>query len=141
MDENIIRTETYSGPERRQQLEVVVKKCLCHVAHSKTLESHEESLKNNKSDHKVIWDDVKQKVPNKLFYLFVGIVVGGLAFVYHGIYGVDKNIAIVETKMEAKFQSVESEITSLRKEIDRHDSYQYRFNWKTPKWDYKKEEE
>ena len=100
----------------QEMKEVVVKKCLYHTAHQQKLHDHEKDIANNKIDHKNMWDGIKDKVPNKLFYIFVAIVIGGLGVVYNGIHNVDKNLAIISTKVDDQ----KEDIRDLKVQLDTH---------------------
>ena len=115
-----VYTPDYAGPERRKVLEVVVKKCFCHAKHERILEDHETDIR----DMKVINSDsvkaLSSKVPNRLFYLFVGIVIVGLAFVYDGIHKVDKSLAVMGEKIDnssTQYNRLEQEIKDVQDKV------------------------
>lgn len=112
-----VSTPTYEGPERRKEVEVIVKKCFCHSEHQRRLNGFDKGVEDNKEAHKGMWEEMKTKVPNKLFYIFVAIVVGGLGVVYNGIHNVDKNLAVISIKVDDQ----KDDINELKEQLDTHD--------------------
>jgi hypothetical protein len=111
-----VSTPGYEGPERRKEVEVVVKKCFCHAEHQRRLNGFDKGSEDNRGDHKLMWIDIKDKIDKKLFYIFVAIVVGGLAFVYNGIHNVAVNLAIVATKQDDQG----ADLNRLRNQLESH---------------------
>lgn len=119
----VIQTPDYQGPERRSEVEVVVKKCFCHREHERRLDDHERDIHEAKSENTDRDKAIASKVPNRLFYLFVGIVVAGLAFVYNGIHNVDKRIAVVCEKMDnnrIQYNRLENELREIQRKVQEH---------------------
>ena len=121
-EDKFISTQDYRGKDRRKEVEVVVKKCFCHTAHESKLQNHANGLHDNKEEHETMWEDIKQRTPMKLFYVFVAIVVGGLAFVYNGIHTVSVGVAVINTKIEDQARDIEKISDDLKDaERERHD--------------------
>ena len=81
-----------------------MEKCDCHLKHVKALSDIEKDIDKNRDDHKEIWIDIKSKVPNKLFYLFIVIFVGSLGLnmaIYDTVKSVDKKVAVIETRIDS----------------------------------------
>lgn len=77
--------------------------CHCHLKHQQKLDDHDKAIAENKSDHKDLWDEIKNRVTNRFFVLLVLLVIGNLGFqfaIYDKINAVDKMQAIVKTKLE-----------------------------------------
>lgn len=77
--------------------------CNCHLKHQEKLDTHDKAIADNKSDHKDLWDAIKNRVTNRFFILLVVLVIGNLGFqfaIYDKINAVDKMQAIVKTKLE-----------------------------------------
>ncbi len=112
----MINTPEYKGEERRKTL--IIEPCLCHKKHERVLHDHDEDIKilkqdhekdmeQNHGDHTLMWEDIKEKVPNRLFYLFVTIVVGGLAFVYTEIHKLNTRTQMTNISVEHYLEDAE----------------------------------
>ncbi len=115
--EIVIDVPSYKGPDRRSA-EIVLSQCACHPKHDRILKNHDDSISrlektiesrrqevnskmethysDAKEDHKIMWDGIKQKVPNHLFYIFITVYsvlfVAGIVTVYTGMHKIDKNL-------------------------------------------------
>ncbi len=126
-----IYTPDYSGPDRRREMEVVVKKCFCHTRHEQILDNHGEDIRDIKINCGDSGKAIASKVPNKLFYLFVVIIIGGLGVVYNGVHKVDKSLAVFSEKMDNTsmlYHRLENEMRDVR---DKVQNYIYQTNNKT----------
>lgn len=118
-EERMVDTPEYKGIDRRRVL--ILEKCVCHVRHEAMLKDHEDDIKELKDEdkHAPMWEDIKNKVPNRLFYLFVGIVIVGLAFVYDKVHSVDKAIAVISTEVK-RIDKVEVKVDELHDDLEKH---------------------
>jgi hypothetical protein len=125
-----VESPGYEGPERRDRL--VIGTCDCHSKHQRILDDHDReiaSIKSSREDqHRDMWTDIKSKVPNKLFYLFISVFSGlfilGIASVYQGMHrnalAFQEGLASVKvTQREIKviLDNTREKVTDLSKEV------------------------
>ncbi len=128
----VVDVPSYKGPDRREA-EIVISQCGCHPKHQRILDDHDKEIDdlkvqienrrkevNNKMvkdkdwgerEHQGMWEGIKSKVPNHLFYLFVSVFavlyIIGIVAVYTGMHKIDKSLSteLSGIKTEVKVMS------------------------------------
>ena len=121
MDKN---EREYKGPERR----ITSVHCACHVKHVKQLTDHEKDIEimqaDSKKDHREIWTDIKAKVPNHLFYLFISVFsvlyIVGIIAVYTGMHKIDKSLSTQIGGINTEVKVMSTTLNYLDKKVDDH---------------------
>lgn len=83
-------------------------RCDCHPKHERILGDHDRALEMNTSDHKDLWEAIKDRVTNRYFLILVGLVITNLGFqfaIYEKVNSVDQKTAVIETKLEDHIKS------------------------------------
>lgn len=149
----MIETAGYKGPDRRGESPIVIAQCQCHPKHERVLHDHDERIKNIEEGrerrresldkeidekHNNMWEAIKSKVSNPVFYVFITVYtfffVAGIAAVYTGMHKIDKNltekiaevkaeVAVTNTKIEyntASIRRVEKQVEKINQKLDNH---------------------
>lgn len=102
MTELYVSSPEYNGPERRRELRI--ERCVCHLKHEAKLTDHDKRLDKledaTKADHRDMWEDIKAKVPLKLFYTFLGIVIMALGYLVVAVTSNSLLISKIQTNQE-----------------------------------------
>ena len=135
----------YQGPDRRTA-DIVLSQCACHPKHERILKDHDSNIAtltktiesrrvevnskmekekgSIKNDHKLMWDDIKAKVPNKLFYLFISVYsvlfIIGIVAVYTGMHKIDKSLTTQMGSINTEVKVVSTTLKYLDKKVDDH---------------------
>jgi len=142
---SLVESPGYQGPERRDRL--VIGPCECHLKHTRILQEHDEQIKNIKEhneardkyiddrterQHFNMWEGIKKKVSNKLFYLYISVYSGlfilGIVSVYTGMHNnalafkeeltkVRVIQAEIKTGLEASSKMTDQRIGDLKEDI------------------------
>lgn len=138
---HVVESSDYRGPERRAD------QCSCHLKHQRVLDQHDKDLESIKVDrekrrkdwedkteshHKDMWEDIKAKVPNKLFYLFISayslLFIAGILSVYTGMHqsaltfqaGISE-VKVMQAELKAELKTVivttESQVRDIREDL------------------------
>jgi hypothetical protein len=83
-------------------------RCDCHSKHAVRLDTQDKEMKKMDDENIRVWQALDKKVPNKLFYVLVALVVSMLGFQwvnYDKLSVMDKSVAermaIIETSLSA----------------------------------------
>lgn len=143
-----IDVPSYKGPERRSA-EIVLSQCACHPKHDRILKDHDDSIatlekslesrrqevnskmevhySDAKEDHKIMWDGIKSKVPNHLFYIFITVYsvlfVAGIVTVYTGMHTIDKNLTEQISSVKTEVQVMSTTLKFVDDKLDDHVYY------------------
>ena len=153
----VIDVPSYKGPDRRGEEPIVIAQCRCHPKHEKVLADHEADINELKQDlkerraalderiatnHRELEEDImaleRSKLPNRLFYLFIGtfsvLFIVGIITVYSGLNAaklsltekigeIKTEVKVVEVKVQNHVDSaekIEDKLESIDRKIDDH---------------------
>lgn len=157
-----IDTPEYKGEDRRKT-ELVITHCDCHMKHTSKIGDHDVRLSKIENgtkkmedrledrmdeNHKEMWKDIKAKVPNRLFYIFISVYsvffIGGIIAVYTGMNKINlnltKNIHNVETRLTERISTITTDIEVMKVTMDNHITVGNRIERKIDKVDQKVED-
>jgi len=120
-----VKSPEYNGPERRKV--VVYEQCMYHREHKSKLEDHDRRLggleTEGKEDRGDMWEDIKQKVPLKLFYMALIILTGALGYLVVTNSVMGRSITKIETVQQTMQQTdtrLELGLKDLSNKLETH---------------------
>lgn len=79
--------------------------CDYHKQHEEKFVHIERTLGESKEEARDIWENIKEKVPMKLFLLLVALMIGSLGFqwqIYDSLKNLQTEIAVVKSQLMIK---------------------------------------
>lgn len=120
-----VNTPDYDGEERRRKL--IIGNCACHLMHDALLKNHSDRIEKIENTAKVdamtMWDDIKAKVPLKLFYVSVVLLVGALGYLVVSNIATSNILTRIETMhiiMRENTTRIDRKLEKLGEDLSQH---------------------